>query len=88
MQVQVQVHGRFMEGSSDLSSTVITSSTSFVEPPSARRRSAMGLTRIVSSGTKCSGAHFFSLRYLMHSIAVASSSTTIAWKVHGRFMEG
>mmetsp|Transcript_17553 Transcript_17553/g.37119 ORF Transcript_17553/g.37119 Transcript_17553/m.37119 type:complete len:373 (-) Transcript_17553:15-1133(-) len=56
----------------------MTSMTSLVVPPSARRRSAAGLKRMVSIGTKSSGAHFFSLRYLMHSMAVASASTTIA----------
>mmetsp|Transcript_47386 Transcript_47386/g.109943 ORF Transcript_47386/g.109943 Transcript_47386/m.109943 type:complete len:413 (-) Transcript_47386:224-1462(-) len=56
----------------------MTSSTSLVLPPRARKRSGTGLTRIASSGTKCSGENFFSLRYLMQSIAHFSSSTTIA----------
>lgn len=59
-------------------SAEITSRTGFLLPPSCRSRSEMGLVRMVSSGTNVSGAPFFSFRYLMHSMTVASSSTTIA----------
>jgi hypothetical protein len=40
----------------------MTSITGRLLPPSWRMRSAMGVARIVSSGTKVSGAPFFSLR--------------------------
>mmetsp|Transcript_7374 Transcript_7374/g.22147 ORF Transcript_7374/g.22147 Transcript_7374/m.22147 type:complete len:413 (+) Transcript_7374:1637-2875(+) len=56
----------------------MTSKTGRFDPPSRRSRSATGLARIESSGTKVSGAHFCALRYFMHSMATDSSSTTIA----------